>query len=55
MVAKVSRCHVKTCSFYSNNDCNAPEIEVNFDNMNVKGDKSEETMCKTFKSNGQGR
>lgn len=53
MVAKVGKCSVNTCKYYSKNECYAPQIEVNFDNANVKGNKSEETMCKTFQPNGQ--
>lgn len=55
MVAKVGRCSVNTCKFYSNSECFAPEIEVNFDSTNVQGSTSQETMCKTFQPNGQKR
>jgi len=55
VVAKVDKCSVNTCKYYKQNECFAPAIEINFDNTNVSGSKSEETMCKTFQPNGQQR
>lgn len=48
MTSKVSKCSVDTCTYYANNNCVAPEIEVNFDAPNVKARSNEQTMCRTF-------
>lgn len=46
------RCYVESCTFWDSNICNAGAIEVNSQDAEKTPQRSDHTMCDTFKPRG---